>query len=49
MYGEKKVADDMLDFLTEFFKSRPDLATNDFFVTGEWASGACVTYAETVR
>eukprot|EP00775_Hariotina_reticulata_P005749 gene5749-5989_t len=37
--GEKQVADDMLDFLQEFFEARPDLAGNDFFVSGESYAG----------
>lgn len=36
------VSNDMLDFLTEFFTARPELAGLDFFVTGEsvgWGEG----------
>jgi serine carboxypeptidase-like clade 4 len=29
------VADDMLDFLQEFFEAHPELADKQFFVTGE--------------
>lgn len=37
--GEKQVADDMLDFLQEFFEARPELAQRDFFISGESYAG----------
>jgi carboxypeptidase C (cathepsin A) len=41
VYGEDGVADDMLDFLQEFFEAHPDMADRPFFVTGEsYAVGA---------
>ena len=36
---ETTVANDMLEFLQDFFLSRPGLADNDFFVTGESYAG----------
>lgn len=38
-YDETCVADDMLDFLQEFFLARPELQGRDFFVTGESYAG----------
>lgn len=38
-YDEVCVANDMLDFLVEFFKSLPELADRPFFVTGESYAG----------
>ncbi len=35
MYGEDGVADDMLDFLQEFFEAHFELADKPFYVTGE--------------
>lgn len=35
MHSERDVAADMLDFLHEFLEAHPELAGNDFFVTGE--------------
>jgi len=37
--SEKQVADDVLDFLIEFLGSKPALAGNPFFVTGESYAG----------
>lgn len=33
------VADDMLDFLQEFFDAHPEVATNEVYVTGESYAG----------
>ena len=37
--SEKQVADDVLDFLLEFFDQKPELLRNDLFVTGESYAG----------
>ncbi|WIA37630.1 hypothetical protein OEZ86_014531 [Tetradesmus obliquus] len=37
--GEHQVAEDMLDFLQEFFEARPHLANRDFFISGESYAG----------
>ncbi|MEW5315793.1 MAG: hypothetical protein WDW38_007198 [Sanguina aurantia] len=39
VFDEKTVGDDMLDFLQEFFAVHPEIADNDFFVTGESYAG----------
>lgn len=39
VFTEPRVSADLLDFLQEFFKARPKLAKNDFFVTGESYAG----------
>ncbi|EFN52050.1 hypothetical protein CHLNCDRAFT_32614 [Chlorella variabilis] len=38
-YDETCVSNDMLDFLSEFFKARPELQGRPFFVTGESYAG----------
>lgn len=38
-YDEKCVSDDMLDFLQEFYKAKPELQGNEFYVTGESYAG----------
>jgi hypothetical protein len=38
-YDEKCVSDDMLDFMTELYKARPELQSLPFFVTGESYAG----------
>ncbi|KAL2525887.1 Serine carboxypeptidase-like 49 [Abeliophyllum distichum] len=38
-HDEKGVSDDLYDFLLAFFKEHPDLATNDFYITGESYAG----------
>ena len=45
-YSEACVADDVLDFLGEFFRSRHGLALQgrEFFVTGGWAFPALPTH-----
>ena len=37
--SEKQVADDVLDFLLEFYDSKPELLKNDLFITGESYAG----------
>jgi carboxypeptidase C (cathepsin A) len=37
--GEKQVADDMSQFLEEFFEARPNLANRDFYISGESYAG----------
>lgn len=37
--SEKQVADDVLDFLLEFFDQKPELLENDLFITGESYAG----------
>eukprot|EP00878_Enallax_costatus_P000305 GHUV01000378.1.p1 GENE.GHUV01000378.1~~GHUV01000378.1.p1 ORF type:complete len:521 (+),score=122.91 GHUV01000378.1:129-1565(+) len=37
--GEHQVAEDMLDFLQEFFEARPHQANRDFFISGESYAG----------
>lgn len=37
--GEHQVAEDMLDFLQEFFEARPHLNNRDFFISGESYAG----------
>eukprot|EP00892_Ulva_mutabilis_P009379 jgi/Ulvmu1/6813/UM031_0016.1 len=39
VHSEKGVAIDMLDFLQEFMAAHPELADNDFYVTGESYAG----------
>eukprot|EP00892_Ulva_mutabilis_P009381 jgi/Ulvmu1/6815/UM031_0019.1 len=39
VYNEKGVAHDMLDFLQEFMEAHPELADNEFYVTGESYAG----------
>eukprot|EP00798_Chlamydomonas_sp_ICE-L_P017887 gene17887-24279_t len=39
VFDENGVAEDMLDFLQEFFEVHPELADNDFYVTGESYAG----------
>ena len=34
-YDEECVANDMLDFMQEFLSKKPELGSNDFYVTGE--------------
>ncbi|KAL4436655.1 hypothetical protein ABPG75_003794 [Micractinium tetrahymenae] len=38
-YDEACVSNDMVDFLSEFFKARPELQDREFFVTGESYAG----------
>ncbi|KAL0320202.1 UNVERIFIED_CONTAM: Serine carboxypeptidase-like 49 [Sesamum radiatum] len=38
-HNEKGVSDDLYDFLQAFFKEHPELAENDFFITGESYAG----------
>lgn len=39
VYDEVGVANDMLDFLNEFFKAHPKFAARDFYITGESYGG----------
>eukprot|EP00892_Ulva_mutabilis_P009376 jgi/Ulvmu1/6810/UM031_0013.1 len=39
VHGETGVAHDMLDFLQEFMAAHPEVADNDFYVTGESYAG----------
>lgn len=39
VHNEDGVSADMLDFLQEFFAAHPDIADNDFYVTGESYAG----------
>ncbi|XP_022890082.1 serine carboxypeptidase-like [Olea europaea var. sylvestris] len=38
-YNEKGVSNDLYDFLQAFFKEHPELAKNDFYITGESYAG----------
>ncbi|XP_072975078.1 serine carboxypeptidase-like isoform X1 [Typha angustifolia] len=38
-YGEKRIADDLYDFLQAFFKEHQDYLKNDFYITGESYAG----------
>ncbi|KAL9165676.1 hypothetical protein ABFS82_06G186400 [Erythranthe guttata] len=38
-HNEKGVSDDLYDFLQAFFKEHPELADNDFYITGESYAG----------
>ncbi|KAL6586445.1 Serine carboxypeptidase-like 49 [Orobanche minor] len=38
-HNEKGVSDDLYDFVQAFFKEHPDLAVNDFYITGESYAG----------
>jgi len=39
VHDERRVAEDMLQFLTEFAEAHPELADNDFYITGESYAG----------
>ena len=45
-YSEIGVANDMLDFLQEFFAKHPHLMGRDFYVTGESYAGRTRTYVQ---
>ncbi|CAA0814436.1 Serine carboxypeptidase-like 49 [Striga hermonthica] len=38
-HNEKGVSDDLYDFMQAFFKEHPELAENDFYITGESYAG----------